>query len=79
MEAVEEVWVKGEAEIGEGPKLRRIVGIAGGEHASGGGGGLGERSGAIEDSDAGSAVVEFEGEGEADDAGSGDADVGALH
>jgi hypothetical protein len=24
-------------------------------------------------------MVEFEGEGEADDAGSGDADVGALH
>ena len=44
-------------------KLRGIVGIAGGEHAGGGGGGLGEGSAAVEDSDAGSAVVEFEGEG----------------
>lgn len=56
-----------------------VVGIAGGEHAGGGGGCLGEGSAAVEDGDAGSAVMEFEGEGEADDAGSGDADVGALH
>jgi hypothetical protein len=79
LEAVEEGWVEGEAEIGEGAKLRRIVRIASGEHAGSGGGGFGEGGAAIENGDAGSAVVEFEGEGEADDAGSGDADVGALH
>jgi len=55
------------------------VGIVGGEHSGGGGGGFGEWGGAVEDRDAGSAMVEFEGEGESDDAGSGDAYVGVLH
>jgi hypothetical protein len=56
-----------------------VVGIVGCEHAGGGGGGFGEWGRAVEDGDAGAAVVEFEGEGEADDAGSGDAYVGLLH
>jgi hypothetical protein len=79
LEAVEEGWVEGEAQIGERGKLLGIVGIAGGEHAGCSGGGFGEWGAAVEDDDAGSPMVEFEGEGEADDAGSGDADVGALH
>lgn len=55
------------------------MGIAGGQHAGCCGGGFREGGAAIEDGDAGSAFVEFEGEREADDASSGDADIGALH
>jgi hypothetical protein len=58
---------------------RGVVGIVCGEHTGGGGGGFGEWSGAVKDGDAGAAVVKFEGEGEADDTGSGDAHVGLLH
>jgi hypothetical protein len=43
MEAVEKIWIEGQAEVGESAQLRRVVGIVGGEHASGGAGGFGER------------------------------------
>ena len=78
LETVEEGWVKGEAQTGEGAKLWGIVRIVGGKHAGGCGGGFGEGNGAVEDGDAGSAVVELKGKGEADDAGSGDTYVGAF-
>jgi hypothetical protein len=52
-----------------------IVGIAGGQHSGGCGGGFGERGGSIEHGDSHAAAVEFESQGEADDAGPGDADV----
>ena len=55
--------------------MGRVVGIAGSQHSSGGGGGFGERGGSVKHGDADVAVMEFEGEGEADDAGPGDADV----
>lgn len=79
VEAVEEFRVKREAEFGEGTKFYRVGGIACGEHSGGGGGGFGQWGGPFEYGDAETAMVEFEGEREADDAGSGDADIGALH
>ena len=53
--------------------------IAGGEHSGSGGGGFGEWRRLFEDGDADAPVVEFEGEREADDAGSGNADIRMLH
>jgi hypothetical protein len=79
VEAVEEGGIKREAQGSEGVELGRVVGIAGGKHSGGGGGGFGERGGSIKHGDSHAAVVEFEGEGEADDAGPGDADVGVVH
>lgn len=76
LQAIEEGWIEREAEIGESSELWRVVGILGGEHAGGGGGGFGEGSGAVEDSDADTPMVEFKGEGEADDAGPRDEDAG---
>jgi hypothetical protein len=76
VEAVEDGWVKREAEVGERAEEGWVVRVVGGEHAGGGGGGFGEGSGAVKDGDGDVAMVEFEGEGEADDAGTGDADVG---
>jgi hypothetical protein len=51
------------------------VGIAGGQHSGGCGGGFGERGGSIKYGDSDAAAVEFESQREADDAGPGDADV----
>jgi hypothetical protein len=79
VESLEEGGVEREAEIGEGAEVRRVVGVCGGEHAGGGGGGFGEWVVAIEHGDAEATVVELEGEREADDAGAGDADVGMVH
>jgi hypothetical protein len=78
LDAVEEVGVEGEAVGGEGQERGRVVGIEGGEHAGGGGGGVGEGGVALEDGDPVAAGVEFESEREADDAGAGDEDVGGL-
>src|SRR5258708_33597776 len=75
MEAVEEGGIKREAQVSEGAELGQVVGIAGGQHSGGGGGGFAERGGLIQYGDAGAAVMEFEGEGEADDPGPSDADV----
>ena len=50
--------------------------IARGQHSGGGGGGFVERYGLVEHENAVTAVVEFQGKGETDDTGSGDADVG---
>jgi hypothetical protein len=58
---------------------RGVVGIVCGEHTGGGDGGFGERIGAVEDGDAGAAMMEFEGKGEADDTGSGDAYIRLVH
>jgi hypothetical protein len=79
VDAIEKGRVEGEAEFGERTELRGIVGVVGGEHSGGCGGGFGERSGAVEHGDAETAVVEFESERKADDTGSGDTDVGVLH
>ncbi len=57
-------------------ELGRVVRIGGGEHSGGGGGGFGEGSRPVEYGDADATAVKFEGEGEADDACAGDADVG---
>ena len=53
----------------------RVVGVLRGEH-SGGGMEASARGAPVEDGDTETAVMEFEGEGEADDASAGDADVG---
>jgi hypothetical protein len=79
VETVEECGVERKAEVGERLELRRVVGVVSGEHSGSGGGGLGEWSGTIEYDDGHASVVEFKGEGEADDAGSGDTDVGMAH
>ena len=76
MQAIEKARVELEAEVGKGMELRGIVRVVGGEHAGGSGGGFGEWGSAVEHGDTGAAVMEFEGEREADDTGSGDADVG---
>lgn len=75
VKAVEEGGIEREAQVGEGAKLGWVVGIACGEHSGGSGGGFGEGNGLIEHGDAGAVVMEFEGEGEANDACPGDADV----
>jgi hypothetical protein len=74
-DAFEEGGVEREAEVGERTELRGVVGVGGGEHSGGGGGGFCERGVALEHGDAEAAVVEFKGEGEADDAGTSDADI----
>ena len=79
VETIEEGWVEGEAEIGEWAQRRGIVGVAGGEHSGGGGGGFGEGLSLLEDGHAEAAMVEFEGEREADDACACDADIGVMH
>jgi hypothetical protein len=74
-EAVEEGGIEGEAEVREGMELEWVMGIGGGEHSSGGGGGFGEGRRLVEYSDGDTAVVEFEGKRKADHAGTGYADV----
>jgi hypothetical protein len=76
---VEECGVKQKTEVGEGLELWGVVGVIGGQHSGCGGGGLRERGGSIEYGDRHAAVVEFKGEGEADDAGSSDADIRVVH
>jgi hypothetical protein len=78
-EAVEEGWVEVKAKAGERAELGRGVWVGGGEHAGSGGGGFGERGGAVKHCDTDATVMEFEGKREADDAGPGDADVGVVH
>lgn len=78
-DAIEELRVKAEAKVGERSKFRWILGVTCGEHARGGSGGFGERLALLQYCDARSSAVQFEGEGEADDACSGDADVGTIH
>ncbi len=56
--------------------MRRVVRVGGGEHACGSGGGFGKRSATVQYGDFDTAMVEFEREGEADDSGASDADVG---
>ena len=75
-EAVEKVGVEGDAEVGEGAELGWIVGIANGQHSGRGGGGFGEGGRSIKYCDMKTPAIQFEGEGETDDTGSGDADVG---
>jgi hypothetical protein len=77
--AIEECGVKQKTEVGEGLELRGIVGVVGSQHSGCGGGGLRERGGSIEYGDRHTAVVEFKGEGEADDAGPSNADIGVVH
>ena len=79
MEPVEEGRIEREAQVSEGAELRQSVGIAGGQHSGGGGGGFAEGDGLIQHADTGAALMKFEGEGEANDAGSSDADVGLVH
>ena len=78
-ETVEKVGVEGDAEVGEGVELGRIVGIADGQHSGRGGGGFGEWGGSIKYCDMKAPAIQFEGEGETDDACSGDADVWVMH
>ena len=79
VETIEKSCIERQTEIGELTQRSGIVRVAGGEHSRGGCPGFGERLPLIEDGDAESAMVEFEGEREADDAGSSDADVGTMH
>ena len=59
--------------------MRRVVGVGGGEHASGGGGGFRKGDRLFEYGYADASAVEFKSEGETDDAGTSDAYVRMLH
>jgi hypothetical protein len=76
VEVIEEGGIEREAEVGKGTELGWVVGIAGGQHSGGGGRGFVERGGSLQHGNAYAVAVEFESEGEADDAGPGDANVG---
>ncbi len=75
LDALQEGGIERDAEAREREKRGRVVGIFGGEHAGGCGGGLRKGGVAFEDRDAGTAGVELKGERQTDDAGSGDKDV----
>ena len=79
MELCKIVGVERKAELGKVMELRGIIRVVGGEHACSCGGGLRKRRALVEYGDACATAMEFEGKREADDAGSGDADVGAVH
>jgi len=79
VDAVEELGVEREAEVGKRQELGWSVRVGGSEHTCGGVGGFGEGRVAIEHRDSEAAAVQLKLEGEADDAGAGDADVGMLH
>ncbi len=78
-EMLQKIGIEGEAEFGERKQRGRVFGVVCGEHAGGCGGGLGKRLAAVEDCDAHSAPVKFEGKRQTDDAGSRDTDVGVRH
>ena len=79
MQTIKKSGVKPEAEAGEGMELGSIVWVGGSKHAGGGSGGFCEWGCAVEHDDMDAAMMKFEGKREADDAGSGDADVGVVH
>jgi hypothetical protein len=79
VDAAEEVGIERLAEGGQRQELGWVVGIVDSQHARGRRGGFGEWLALVKHGDAVAAVVEFKGEGEADDAGSGDAEVGMMH
>jgi hypothetical protein len=76
LDVFEEAGVELGAELGERAQGGRMVWVVRGEHAGGGVGGVGERGVALEDQYAGAAGVELQGEREANDAGTGDEDIG---
>jgi hypothetical protein len=78
-ETVKEGWVERKTEVCQRLESGWVVGVACGKHARCGGGGFGERESPVENSDVQTAAVKFQGKGEADDTGSGDADVGVVH
>ena len=75
-DALEEVRIERQAEGSQRQELGRVVGIVGSQHSRGCRGGFGEWHALVKHGDAVAAEVEFKGEGEADDAGASDADVG---
>lgn len=75
LDACEETWVELGTKLGERQQRRRVVGVEGGKHPGCGGGGVGERGVTLDYEDAGTAGMEFQGEGEADNAGTGDEDI----
>jgi hypothetical protein len=75
----EPAGIEREAEVRKWLQGGGIFGIVRGEHACGGRRSLSERNARLEDGDACSAAMEFEGEREANDAGPGNTDVGLLH
>jgi hypothetical protein len=78
-ETVEECGVEKKAEGSEGLEFEWVVGIVSGQHSRGGCRGFREGRGTVEHGDGHAAVVEFKGEGEADDTGSSDTDIGVVH
>lgn len=73
LDVLEEGWVQLGAEQGEREQRGRIVGVVNGEHAgSGVCGGVRESGVALQEEDAGSASMEFQGKREADYASTGD-------
>jgi hypothetical protein len=79
VDAVEVVGIERQAEGGQRQELGRVVGIVGSQHACGRRGRFGEWLALVKYCDAVASVVEFKGEGETDDAGSSDAEVGVMH
>ncbi len=77
--AVEEVGIERQAVDGQRQEVGRVIRIVCGQHSGGRRGGFGEWHALVKDGDAAAAVVEFKGEGEANDTGSSDAKVRVLH
>ena len=66
--AIEEAVVERDAEVGEFAKLRRIVGVFGGQHSCSSRGGAAGRGSGIEKGDRRAPFVQFKGQGKANDA-----------
>ena len=76
LDSFEEGWIEQGTELGERAQGGRMVWVVRGEHAGRGSGGVGECGIALEDQHAGAAGVELQGEREANDAGTGNEDIG---
>ncbi len=74
-EAMQEGGVEPKAEAGERSEGGRVFGVGSGEHAGGRGGCLGEGLTGVQQDDAAAARCQLQCQGEADDAGTGDAGV----
>lgn len=76
-DTLKERRIDADTQAGKGSQGRGIVRVAGGQHAGGSEGGLSEGWASVQDCDTRTTGVQFQGERKADQAGSGDEDVGA--